>query len=72
MSQVGEIKSHLGFQDLEAAYIELLQGDEDVSAFAGHHGDGVGVVEVPHQDDGILVAQGPERDISEEEILALT
>ena len=72
MWSTAEIEHHLGLHDLEASYRGLLESHGDGAAFAGHHGDGVGVVVVPHHGDGdgLLASAMAEREITQEEIVA--
>ena len=52
----GEITRHAGLHNLSEAFEDLLQLHDNPAAFAGHHGDGVGIVAVKHHDSGLLLS----------------
>ena len=69
MYSTAEISRHLGLHSLEGEYQKLLETTVGLAAFAGHHGDCVGVLEVVHQDDGVLaVPQHGDGDCREKDI----
>ena len=43
MHSSGEITNHMGLHALDESYCELLEMHGHRAAFAGHHGDGVGL-----------------------------
>ena len=59
MHSSGEIKGHMGLHGLEDSYCDLLDMLGHTAAFAGHHGDGVGIVEVNHHGSGVIAAPQP-------------
>ena len=54
----GEITRHAGLHNLSEAFEDLLQLHDNPAAFAGHHGDGVGIVAVKNHDSGLLNHHG--------------
>ena len=78
----GEITRHDGVQNLSDSFEDLLQTHDNPAAFAGHHGDGVGIVAVKHNDSGLLNHHGsgvpavpqpgdcPAREVTDEEFEA--
>ena len=57
MHSQGEICAHMGLHALNASFCELLEMHGHQAAFAGHHGDGVGIVEVNHHGSDVAAMQ---------------
>ena len=73
---------YVGLNDLGVSYREVFESRGDRAAFFGAHGDGVGVVTIPHHggdthgdgdgdSDGHMDMVAAERQITEEEMAAL-